>query len=375
MSRSLRFIALGYAFFAALIISAHDVRPGYLELRETSANTCMMLWKMPLIGNSDIGAHPLLPENMHVEGSPSVQEANGWRAERSLVRSDGALAGTTIRIDGIGDALSDVLVRVVRMDGTEQTIRLSRSHDSFTIEASSSRAEVAQTYTVLGIEHILLGIDHLLFVLALLIIVKSGRRLIATVTAFTLAHSITLAAATLGIVHVPSPPVEAMIALSIMFVAAEIVHGHEGRPGLTARKPWIVAFTFGLLHGFGFAGALSEVGLPQQAIPTALLFFNVGVEIGQLSFIACVLGVSGAYRNAIARRTSLKTPSWAWRVPPYAIGGMAAFWVIQRVMLFYGNCSTRTFVGTVDPTFTNIGSRSFKLPVYFTWPSNVQSSE
>ncbi len=324
-----RAFTLGSLLLIAIAVVAHDVRPGYLELRETSANTCVMLWKTPVIGNADIGAHPLLPAGMHIVGSPAVEEANGWRAERSTLKVDGPLAGKTIRVDGIGDALSDVLVRVVHLDGTQEVTRLTASNDRITIASAPSGTDVAKTYTALGIEHILLGIDHLLFVLALLIIVKSGRRLIATVTAFTLAHSITLAAATLGIVHMPSPPVEAMIALSIMFVAAEIVHGHEGRAGLTARKPWIVAFTFGLLHGFGFAGALSEVGLPPNAIPTALLFFNVGVEIGQLAFIACVLSVI-----AMARWSSLKMPAWAWRVPPYAIGGMAAFWVIQRIAAF-----------------------------------------
>ena len=145
---------------------------------------------------------------------------------------------------------------------------------------------MARTYLVLGVEHILLGIDHLLFVLALLLVVKGAGRVVATVTAFTVAHSITLAAATLGLVRVPGPPVEAVIALSIVFVAAEIVHGAQGRPGLTARWPWLVAFTFGLLHGFGFAGALGEIGLPQNAIPLALFFFNVGVELGQLLFVA-----------------------------------------------------------------------------------------
>jgi hydrogenase/urease accessory protein HupE len=249
--------------------------------------------------------------------------------EQSVLACEGGLTGKRITIDGLGDVLSDALVRIIRLDRTEQTIRLSAREPAFTIEAVPGHMEVAMTYTALGIEHILLGVDHLLFVLALLIIVRSGRRLMTTITAFTLAHSITLAAATLGLVHVPSPPVEAIIALSIVFVAAEIVHGHLGKPGLTARKPWIVAFTFGLLHGFGFAGALSEVGLPQHAIPIALLFFNVGVEIGQLLFISVVLTVM-----LIVQRTRLRAPAWAWRLPPYAIGGIAAFWVIQRIAIF-----------------------------------------
>ena len=190
--------------------------------------------------------------------------------------------------------------------------------------------EVAWSYLVLGVEHILGGIDHLLFVLALLLIVRGGKRIFATITAFTVAHSITLVAATLGWVHVPGPPVEAMIALSIVFVAAEIVHGLRGKPGLTARAPWVVAFTFGLLHGFGFAGALAEVGLPQKAIPVALFTFNVGVELGQLIFVVFAVAV----RAALAR-LPVPRPRWMPYVAPYAIGAIAMFWVIERVGAFF----------------------------------------
>ena len=192
---------------------------------------------------------------------------------------------------------------------------------------SESMAQVASTYTLLGIEHILLGIDHLLFVLALLMLVPNMRTLVWTITSFTLAHSLTLAAATLGWVNVPQKPVEAVIALSILFVAMEIVHWRQGKPGITRRMPWLVAFTFGLLHGFGFAGALNEIGLPEHAIPPALLFFNVGVELGQLAFIAAVL-----LAWAVLKR--LNWPQWAWRVPVYAIGSMAAFWTIERIAGF-----------------------------------------
>jgi hydrogenase/urease accessory protein HupE len=222
---------------------------------------------------------------------------------------------------------------VERSDGTAQVGRVLPLAPRFVVTASPSAFEVAQTYTVLGIEHILTGFDHLLFVLALLILVQGTRRLIATITAFTVAHSLTLFAATLGWLNVPGPPVEAVIALSIVFVAGEIVRARQGQPGLTQRRPWIVAFSFGLLHGLGFAGALAEVGLPPLAIPMALLFFNVGVEIGQLVFIAVVLGaIAGARR--ITRRMKIDAPSWWWRVPPYAIGGIASFWVVQRVAAF-----------------------------------------
>jgi hypothetical protein len=153
------------------------------------------------------------------------------------------------------------------------------------------------------------------------------------VTAFTLAHSLTLAGATLGLVHMPGPPIEAVIALSIVFVASEIIHGRQGKPGLTERYPWIVAFAFGLLHGFGFAGALSEIGLPQNSIPIALLFFNVGVEIGQLIFIAAVLALI-ALAGQVTRRVDLPRPAWAGAVPPYIIGSLAVFWVFERIAAF-----------------------------------------
>ena len=184
---------------------------------------------------------------------------------------------------------------------------------------------------VLGVEHILLGIDHLLFVLALLLVVKGWRKLIGTITAFTIAHSITLVLATLDLVHIPGPPVEAVIALSIVFVAAEIIRSRQGKPGLTERWPWVVAFTFGLLHGFGFAGALSEVGLPQTSIPIALLMFNVGVEAGQLLFVSAMLVVYLA-----SSRIPIKVPEWGWRLPPYAIGSIAAFWMVERIVGFWG---------------------------------------
>jgi len=222
-----------------------------------------------------------------------------------------------------------VLVRVERLDGSTQITRLTPGAPSFVVEAAPSGLEVARTYVVLGVEHILTGIDHLLFVLALLIVTGGGWRLVQTVSAFTVSHSLTLSAATLGFVHVPQAPVEAVIALSIVFVAAEIVHTHRGRDGLTARAPWIVAFTFGLMHGLGFATGLSEAGLPVGHIPTALAFFSVGVETGHFLFIGLVLSAIG-----VVRRVRLSFPPWTELVPAYAIGTLAMFWVIQRTVSF-----------------------------------------
>jgi hydrogenase/urease accessory protein HupE len=231
--------------------------------------------------------------------------------------------------------MTDVLVRIENLGGTTQVTRLTPSSPSFAVSAAPRAVEVTRTYLVLGVEHILFGVDHLLFVLALLILVKGWRKLIGTITAFTVAHSITLAAATLGFVHVPSKPVEATIALSIVFVACEIVHRRQGRSGLTEMWPWVIAFSFGLLHGLGFAGALREVGLPQNAIPLALLFFNVGVELGQLLFIGIVMAVIAVAVRAAKKFSQLNLApqsalAWCENISAYAIGGVAMFWVIQR---------------------------------------------
>ena len=239
------------------------------------------------------------------------------------------LAGQMVRIDGLASTMTDALVRIEFIDGGEWIGRLTPGAPQATIPARQDGWAVAATYLKLGVEHIMLGIDHLLFVLALILIAPSTRQLILAITAFTVAHSITLAAATLGFVNVPPPPIEAAIALSIAFVAAEIIRAREGKAGIAARAPWVVAFAFGLLHGFGFAGALSEVGLPAGHIPLALLFFNVGVEIGQLLFVAVVLALAALFR--LAQRP---LPRWAALAPPYLIGTLAMFWVIQRVSVF-----------------------------------------
>jgi len=315
-------------------VSAHEVRPAYLELRQTAADTYDALWKVPGQGeNLRLGLYVELPEGCTNVTPPRAAMVGNAFTERWTVKCTAGLVGGTIHIAGLMATMTDVLVRLERLDGTAQVTRLTPSAPSFVVEAAPRAMQVAATYLVLGVEHILLGIDHLLFVLALVMLVTGTRRLIATVTAFTVAHSLTLAGATLGFVHVPGPPVEAIIALSIVFVAMEIIRSRQGQAGLTERFPWVVAFTFGLLHGFGFAGALSEVGLPQSAIPVALLFFNVGVELGQLFFIASVFGALALARR-IMRRVTVPQPAWAWRIPPYAIGGMAMFWVLERLAAF-----------------------------------------
>ena len=321
---------LAVVFLGAGAAGAHEVRPGYLEIRQTDVETYDVLWKVPAKGEMRLGIYARLPQNCEAVHPPSTHSVGGAFTDRWTVICPAGLTGETIAIDGLSSTLTDVLVRLERLDGTTQVELLAPKAPSFVVEATQGWAGIAETYLRLGVEHILLGIDHLLFVLALLILVEGKRRLIGTVTAFTVAHSLTLAAATLGFVHIPQQPVEAVIALSIVFVAGEIVHAHQGRPGLAQRWPWVVAFTFGLLHGFGFAGALTEVGLPEQAIPVALLFFNVGVEVGQLLFIAVTLGLA-----ALGSLLPVSKPAWAWRVPAYGIGAPAAYWTIERVAGFW----------------------------------------
>ena len=320
-------MALTALVFGMKPAGAHELRPGYLELRETSFENFEVFWKVPAKEDMRLSIHAQLPQNCLSKPKIVVATEEAW-IERWAISCPGGLTGQSIRVDGLSATMTDVLVRLVRQDQTLQVRRLSPLESSFVVEAAPSPWRVSKTYTALGIEHILLGVDHLLFILALLLIVKGTRRLIGTVTAFTFAHSLTLAAATLGLVHVPQAPVEATIALSIAFVAAEIIHARRGRPSLTERRPWIVAFLFGLLHGLGFAGALSELGLPQGEIPLALLMFNLGVELGQLFFIGGVLLLL-----RISRRLRGYAPPWMEAVPPYAIGGIAMFWVIQRMAI------------------------------------------
>ena len=301
-------------------------------MRQTDGDTYEVLWKVPGQGEERrLSLDPVFAPDVATIGKFYSSFAGNAFTRRWQVRRKGGLDGTAIRIDGLEATMTDVLVRLERLDGTTRTSLVVPSSPSFVVEPEPGGWEVARTYLALGVEHILLGVDHLLFVLALVLLVSGVRPLLWTVTAFTAAHSLTLAAATLGWVHVPPPPVEASIALSIVFLASEILRANAGRPGLTVRKPWIVAFLFGLLHGLGFAGALSEVGLPANAIPVALLFFNVGVEIGQLAFIAVVLAAIVGLRRV--RWTSAARVT---RLPAYAIGTLATYWTIDRIVGFWG---------------------------------------
>ncbi len=326
--------ALALLLAAVVPARADEFKPGYLQVTQLDHETYDVLWKVPAIDESTtLKVRPQFPAGTEALTPVRSTFSRGITVQRWRIRIPQGLDGKAIFFSQLSETRIDVLARLVRLDGTVQLERILPVNPSFVGRASPGRLEVARTYTILGIEHILSGFDHLLFVLALVLLVQGTRRLLVTITAFTAAHSLTLAAATLGWVHVPGPPVEASIALSIIFVASEIVHTRQGRYSVTQHYPWVVAFTFGLLHGFGFAGALAEVGLPQSSIPIALLFFNVGVEIGQLLFVGAVLAVFAVARRA-GQRLRLPQPAWLLRIAPYVIGGLASFWLVERVAAF-----------------------------------------
>lgn len=315
------------------VSNGHALQPGYLELRLVDTDHYSVLWKKPANRGKPMAISPVLPEHCDQARPPqTVWDGMAYLA-RWTAHCKGGLEGGEIHIEGLDQTSTDVLIRFEFQDGSVDSRRLTPGDSSFTIPTIPSHFEVVRTYFVLGFKHILEGIDHLMFVLALLILIKGTHRLVITVTSFTLAHSLTLACATLGLVTIPGPPVEAAIALSIMFVASEIIHGRSGNAGLTEKYPWVVAFIFGLLHGLGFADALAQIGLPQSAIPIALLFFNVGVETGQIFFIVCVFLIILIGKEIISHCNTQKM-RWLSNVPPYFIGSVAAFWTIQRLVNF-----------------------------------------
>ncbi len=327
-------ILLWFSLFS-LPSMAHEIRPAYLEINqnEDTLTEYQITWKIPLVGNKAPKITPKFPE-----GFTLTQTSDNFLSDAYIRYYTGtykqSLNGQKIGIEGLELTLVDVLVQINLANNTSYTLLLQPDHPQEIIPIEPSVWEVAKLYLILGIEHILWGIDHLLFVLCLLLLVQSFAALIKTVTAFTIAHSITLALASMNLVHIPQAPVEAVIALSIVFLAREYVFFRQGKgDSLTVQYPWLVAFVFGLLHGFGFAGALSEIGFPQQNIPLALLTFNVGVEIGQLLFIAVCIAVLAFWRK-VNFNFSFSLPKWTWKIAPYVIGTVAAFWLIERVMGF-----------------------------------------
>ena len=323
------FSVLFIAILSSLSLFAHEVRPAYFSVTQLSDSTYQVVWKIPALGKAIPKIYPVLPDKWHIIDEQSNLLPGNLRRTYTI-EVPNAIEGKRLYFDGLEKTLIDVLVSIKKIDGIQYSSMVKPSNPSYLIPTLPNRFSVIKTYLVLGIEHILLGIDHLLFVLALLLITKGFGKLIKTITAFTIAHSITLSLAALGFIGLPGAPVEAVIALSIMFLAIELVHYYKGRKGLTVKYPWVVAFTFGLLHGFGFAGALVDLGLPQVDIPWALLFFNVGVELGQIAFVIVAVGFIW-----LLNRIKTKWIEGVNKIPPYAIGSIAAFWLIERINGFF----------------------------------------
>jgi len=324
--RALLLVVMGLMPFASL---AHEARPAYLEIKETEPGQFSVLWRTPVLAGMRLPLVLLMPEGVRNVKPPAVEELADSLVERRWIDAGpNGLAGKRIEIAGLQLTITDALVRVELLDGRTVQAIARPSQPWVEIAATQSPWDVMGTYIVEGIRHILFGADHLLFVLGLLLIVGSGWMLVKTITAFTVAHSITLAVATLGYAHAPALPLNAAIALSILFLGPEIVRVWRGETSFTIRHPWVVAFAFGLLHGFGFASAMTSAGLPPQDLPLALLSFNVGVEVGQLCFVALILTLARSFRVL-----EVHWPRWVQALPGYTVGTLGAFWTIQRVGL------------------------------------------
>jgi hydrogenase/urease accessory protein HupE len=310
---------------------AHEARPGFLELRETGPGTYSFLWKKPTGGEIEIQIAPVIPADCRLATSDRQQLSPGAFVVRGTLTCAGGLAGKTIEIAGLEATITDVLVRLHHTDGRLESYLLRPTNPAVTLGGVTTAGERALGYVQLGVQHILLGVDHLLFVLGLMLIVSDRWTLVKTITSFTLAHSITLAIATLGYASAPLPPLNAAIALSILFLGPEVVRTWRGETSFTIRHPWVVAFAFGLLHGFGFASGLTSMGLPKGEIPLALLLFNVGVELGQVAFVLLVVLLERSFRVL-----EVRWPRWVEHVPGYAVGTLGAYWTIQRTLMLLG---------------------------------------
>jgi hydrogenase/urease accessory protein HupE len=310
---------------------AHESRPGFLELRETGPETYSLLWKKPSGGEVEIQIAPVVPEGCRLVTPDRQQVTPGALIVRGTLQCRGGIAGKTLAIAGLPATISDVLVRVHHADGRLESHLLRPTSPAVALGAKTTGLERAGGYLRLGIQHIVLGVDHLLFVLGLLLIVRDRWMLVKTISSFTVAHSITLAIATLGYASAPLPPLNVAIALSILFLGPEIVRSWRGETSFTIRHLWVVAFAFGLLHGFGFASGLTALGLPQAEIPLALLLFNVGVELGQLAFVVLFLLLLRSFRVL-----EIEWPRWVEALPGYAVGSLGAFWTIQRAVVLFG---------------------------------------
>lgn len=310
---------------------AHESQPGLLELRQLSSERWEVVWRAPIYYGKPHPARLVLPAEWEPLGEPSVQRLASADLYRQVVTvPPGSLNGSIIDFPGLEQTITDVFVRLSRLDGSEASQVVRPTRPQAVLRGERPWTVTAGEYLVLGFHHILMGIDHLLFVLGLLVIVHGSRMLVETITAFTVAHSITLGLATLGYANVPGPPLNAAIALSILFLGPELVRVWRGQTSFTIRHLWVVSFFFGLLHGFGFASGLSTVGMPRAEVPLALAMFNVGVELGQLAFVALIL-----FSQRSMRVLAFRWPRWAELGPAYAIGSLGAYWTIQRTAMLF----------------------------------------
>lgn len=316
--------------------NAHALEPGFLDVRELQQGVYAFGWTVPQVEGKPMAITAVLPENCKPRRPPELNFTGTAFSAFWNSACTGGITGGEVVIEGLEKTSTDVLMHYEALDGTTQTLRMTAEATGQVIVADPGFWSVVKTYFLLGVDHILTGFDHILFVFALVLLVQGNWKLVKTITAFTVAHSITLSAAALGFVSVPVPPVEAVIALSIVFIAVEIAQRDPDAPGLAERKPWLVAFTFGLLHGLGFASALSQTGLPQNEIPAALLTFNIGVEVGQLLFVAVVLILRRFIRTMVVHgQLSVANTNFGMTVLTYAIGGISAYWLIERVAGFF----------------------------------------
>ncbi|OWV91739.1 HupE / UreJ protein [Rhizobium sp. N122] len=314
---------------------AHEIRPAYLQIDEIAANRYKVVWRTPMLSGMRLPVIIRFSNDVRNVTMPAERDLPDSLVETRVIETDGnGLAGKRVEFVGLQATITDVLVRVHLQDGTVETTMIHPSQPWIDFAATRSPLAAARAYFVSGIQHILLGIDHLLFVFGLLFIVRSRWMLVKTITAFTVAHSITLAVATLGEIAVPALPLNAVIALSILFLGPEIIRVWRGQTSFTIRHPWVVSFAFGLLHGFGFASGLTALGLPQGDIPFALLMFNLGVEAGQLAFVGLILLLTAALKSI-----EIRLPRGLQLMPAYVVGILGAYWTIDRIAAMLGGAA------------------------------------
>ncbi|MEM9634238.1 MAG: HupE/UreJ family protein [Pseudomonadota bacterium] len=331
-------LVLVLLIFGGLTISdrarAHALQPGYASIEQIGAASWQIFWRKPDVAGKPMAIDLQLPATCTPSSGPPVMRREGaWEAfwTASCV---GGLLGKSLTISGLERTQTDVLVRFSPLGQASRSLRLTADRPDAVLPVEPEGWQVFEAYTWLGFEHILEGWDHLLFLFALLVLIRDFWRLVGAVTAFTVAHSLTLAASTLGWLTLPAAPVEAVIALSIVFLASEIAASRQGSRRLSQTAPWLVTFAFGLLHGLGFAGALKDIGLPQADIPLALLAFNIGVEAGQLAFVIAAAVIFQLLSTLLPDRRSILNMRPVSLVLAYVIGGWSSYWLIERIVSF-----------------------------------------